>query len=112
MLKRFLADFILIGLLVTCSHNHAAGQTGSSVIKVQDPAAPVKLALPPLRHLPENGLARTPPMGWVSYNKFGLAVDEKLIRAVADSLVTTGMRDAGYVYLESNDGWQSKRETG
>jgi alpha-galactosidase len=71
---------------------------------------PVKLALPPLRDLPENGLARTPPMGWASYNKFGLAVDEKLMRAVADYLVTTGMRDAGYVYLEIDDGWQGKRE--
>lgn len=78
---------------------------------MQDPAAPVKLALPPLRQLPENGLARTPPMGWASYNKFGLAVNEKLIRAVADSLVTTGMRDAGYVYLEIDDGWQGERET-
>jgi len=50
-------------------------------------------------------------MGWASYNKFGLAVDEKLIRAIADSLVATGMRDAGYVYLEIDDGWQGKRGT-
>jgi hypothetical protein len=42
-------------------------------------------------------------MGWASYNKFGLAVDEKLIRAVADSLVTTGMRDAGYATYTVND---------
>jgi hypothetical protein len=53
LLKRLLADLILIGLLVICSHAHAAEQTGSSVTKVQDPAAPVKLALPPLRELPE-----------------------------------------------------------
>jgi alpha-galactosidase len=110
LLKRFLADFLLIGLLVICGYDHAAEQTGSRVIKVQDPAVPIKLALPPLRYLPENGLAQTPPMGWASYNKFGLAVDEKLIRAVADSLVTTGMRDAGYVYLEIDDGWQGERE--
>jgi alpha-galactosidase len=103
--------FLLIGLLIICNHDHAGEQTGSSVIKVQDLALPANLALPPLRHLPANGLARTPPMGWASYNKFGLAVDEKLIRAVADSLVTTGMRDAGYVYLEIDDGWQGERET-
>jgi alpha-galactosidase len=103
--------FLLIGLLIICNHDHAGEQTASSVIKVQDPVVPANLGLPPLRHLPGNGLARTPPMGWASYNKFGLAVDEKLIRAVADSLVTTGMRDAGYVYLEIDDGWQGERET-
>ena len=111
MFKRFLADFMLIGLLVICNHDCAAEQTESIVIKVQDPAVPANLALPPLRHLPWNGLARTPPMGWASYNKFGLAIDEELIRAVADSLVATGMRDAGYVYLEIDDGWQGERET-
>jgi hypothetical protein len=58
------ARFLLIGLLIICSHDHAAEQTGSSVIKVQDPVVPANLALPPLRHLPGNGLARTPPMGW------------------------------------------------
>src|SRR5215469_14329389 len=102
---------MLIGLLIICSRDHAAEQTGRSVINVQDPAVPANLALPPLRHLPGNMLARTPPMGWASYNKFGLAVDEKLIRAIADSLVATGMRDAGYVYLEIDDGWQGKRGT-
>lgn len=73
---------------------------------MQGPAVPAKLALPSLRYLSENGLAQNPPMGWASYNKFGLAVDDKLIRAVADSQVTTGMRDAGYVYLEIDDGWR------
>src|SRR5258707_8763601 len=58
------------------------------------------------RKLPDNGLARTLPMGWGSFNKFGLTVDDKLIREVADALVTTGMHDAVYVYLEIDDGWQ------
>ena len=110
-LLRFADAVILIGSLVICSHDHAAAQTGSRVFRAQNPAVPVNWALPPLRDLPGNGLARTPPMGWASYNKFGLAVDENLIRAVADSLVTTGMRDAGYVYLEIDDGWQGERET-
>ena len=69
-----------------------------------------KLALPPIRDVPDNGLARTPPMGWGSYNRFGLTIDDKLIRSIADALVKSGMRDAGYVYLEIDDGWQGERD--
>ncbi|HYK20327.1 MAG TPA: glycoside hydrolase family 27 protein, partial [Pyrinomonadaceae bacterium] len=45
----------------------------------------------------DNGLAKTPPMGWNSWNKFGCNVSEKLIKEMADAMVTSGMRDAGYV---------------
>jgi hypothetical protein len=38
-------------------------------------------------------------MGWNSWNKLGCNVDEKLIRGVADALVSTGMKHAGYKYL-------------
>src|SRR6185369_17502706 len=51
------------------------------------------------------GLALTPPMGWNSWNKFGCDVSEKLIKEMADAMVTSGMRDAGYVYLVIDDCW-------
>lgn len=57
----------------------------------------------------DNGLARTPPMGWNSWNKFGCNVSEKLIREVADALVSSGMRDAGYHYVVIDDCWQVAR---
>ncbi len=57
------------------------------------------------------GLALTPPMGWNSWNHFGCNVDEKLIRETADALVSTGMRDAGYVYLVIDDCWQGERDS-
>ncbi len=41
------------------------------------------------------GVALTPPMGWNSWNKFGCNVDEKMIRDMADGMVSSGMRDAG-----------------
>ena len=41
----------------------------------------------------ENGLARTPPMGWNSWNKFGCDVSESLIRGVADQMVSSFMPD-------------------
>lgn len=57
-----------------------------------------------------NGLALTPPMGWNSWNKFGCNIDEKTIRAVADAMVSTGMRDAGYQYVVIDDCWQGRRD--
>ena len=41
------------------------------------------------------GLADTPPMGWSSWNKFACNVDEKMIREIADALVSSGLADAG-----------------
>ena len=58
----------------------------------------------------DNGLAKTPPMGWNSWNKFACNVSEKLIKEMADTMVTSGMRDAGYVYLVIDDCWQIDRD--
>jgi alpha-galactosidase len=58
----------------------------------------------------DNGLAKTPPMGWNSWNKFGCNVSEKLIKEMADAMITSGMRDAGYVYLVIDDCWQIDRD--
>ena len=67
---------------------------------VQPPAA---LAL-------DNGLARTPPMGWNSWNKFGCNVSEVLIKQMADAMVSSGMLAAGYKYLNLDDCWQGRRD--
>jgi len=58
----------------------------------------------------DNGLARTPPMGWNSWNKFGCDVSEKLIKEMADAVVSSGMKDAGYVYIVIDDCWQVSRD--
>jgi alpha-galactosidase len=55
-------------------------------------------------------LARTPPMGWNSWNKFGCNVSEDLIRQMADAMVSSGMKDAGYQYVVIDDCWQSDRD--
>ena len=59
----------------------------------------------------ENGLARTPPMGWNSWNKFRCNVSDERIRKVADALIATGMRDAGYVYVMIDDCWHGERDS-
>jgi alpha-galactosidase len=55
-------------------------------------------------------VATTPPMGWNSWNFFAGKVTDKDIRDTADLLVSTGMRDAGYVYVNIDDTWEGKRD--
>jgi alpha-galactosidase len=54
--------------------------------------------------------AATPPMGWNSWNFFAGKVTDKDIRDTADLLVSTGMRDAGYIYVNIDDTWEGKRD--
>jgi alpha-galactosidase len=65
--------------------------------------------VPPARAL-ENGLALTPPMGWNSWNRFGCTVSEDLVKSAADTLVSSGMKDAGYEYVVIDDCWQVSRD--
>ena len=58
----------------------------------------------------DNGLARTPPMGWNTWNHFGCDVSAQLVRESADAMVQNGMRDAGYQYLVIDDCWQVARD--
>jgi alpha-galactosidase len=53
----------------------------------------------------ENGVARTPPMGWNTWNTFGCNINETLIRQMADAIVSNGMRDLGYKYVVVDDCW-------
>jgi alpha-galactosidase len=55
-------------------------------------------------------LAPTPPMGWNSWNKFACNVSEDLIRSMADAMVSSGMKDAGYKYVIIDDCWQVARD--
>ncbi|MGC4822012.1 glycoside hydrolase family 27 protein [Micromonospora sp. DT63] len=57
----------------------------------------------------ENGLARTPQMGWNDWNAFGCNVNETLIRQTADALVSSGMAAAGYRYVNIDDCWSTKQ---
>ncbi|CAL1261570.1 unnamed protein product [Larinioides sclopetarius] len=65
----------------------------------------------------ENGLARTPPMGWLAWERFKCnincrsdpdnCISEKLFMEMADRLVEDGYRDAGYVYINVDDCWMA-----
>jgi alpha-galactosidase len=64
----------------------------------------------PLTRAWDNGVALTPPMGWNSWNKFGCNVSEEMIKSMADAVVSSGMKDAGYRYVVIDDCWQVSRD--
>ena len=66
--------------------------------------APVQKSAPP------QVVAQTPPMGWNSWNFFGHKVTDQDIRNAADQIVSTGMKDAGYVYVNIDDTWEGDRD--
>jgi alpha-galactosidase len=72
--------------------------------------APARIPPPPLHPVPYNGLAKTPPMGWNSWNHFQEKIDDAAVRGMADAMVASGMRDAGYVYINIDDTWEGKRD--
>jgi alpha-galactosidase len=64
-----------------------------------EPISPARLPLPELHVVRDNGLVRSPLMGWNSWNFFQDTIDDAVGRQIADALVASGMRDAGYVYI-------------
>ncbi|MDR3792754.1 MAG: glycoside hydrolase family 27 protein [Terracidiphilus sp.] len=90
------AVFALV--LVACSLA-AAAQTAPSA----KPAAKPKPVAAPT-------VAQTPPMGWNSWNFFFGKVTEQDIKNAADQIVATGMKDAGYVYVNIDDTWEGERD--
>lgn len=65
---------------------------------------------PALHQVPYNGLAKTPPMGWNSWNLFQGKIDDQTVRTMADAMVSSGMRDAGYIYVNIDDTWEGVRD--
>ena len=78
--------------------------TAAGGLRAQGPAAPT--------HSIEDGLALTPPMGWYPWNQFGEAPqNEQLIKEVAEAVVKTGLRDAGYAFVGPDEGICFERGT-
>jgi len=92
--------------------NTPNGEQASGTLErvTRDEAFPVRLPLPDLQDLPDNGLVRAPPMGWNSWNKFHDHFDDATVRQMADAMVTSGMDKAGYAYIIVDEGWSSYRD--
>lgn len=95
MVKK-ITQYISLALLITfCIVLNGCGQTHDK--NSLNPAACPEYAY----------LAPTPPMGWNSWNIFAKEIDEAKIKAAADAMVSSGMRDAGYQYLVLDDAWMA-----
>jgi len=55
-------------------------------------------------------VAQTPPMGWNSWNHFACKVNDEVVRAQAEAMASSGMKAAGYTYINIDDCWQGKRD--
>ena len=69
----------------------------------------VMLAAPADAQKWEN-LAETPQMGWSTWNKFQGNISEDIIKGIADAMVESGLRDAGYTYINIDDCWHGQRD--
>ena len=65
----------------------------------------------PARAQKFGGLALTPPMGWNSWNKFGPDINEQMIREMADAMISSGMKAAGYEFINIDDTWEGYRDS-
>ncbi len=95
-----LAAALPAALLALCSLTAASQAPAPPKV----PQKPVQKAAPP-------PVAQTPPMGWNSWNFFAGRVTDRDIRNAADQLVATGMKDAGYVYINIDDTWEGERDS-
>jgi alpha-galactosidase len=57
----------------------------------------------------DNGLGKTPQMGWNSWNHYNCNINEAIIRKTADLMVSTGLAAKGYRYINIDDCWQGQR---
>lgn len=74
------------------------------------PPAPPKITAAEYTPVRYNGLGKTPPMGWNSWNKFRGKVNDEAVRGMADAMVKSGMKAAGYIYINIDDTWESTRD--
>ncbi len=83
--------------------------TFTAAAQAPKPAQPTAATKSVHKPAPPQGVALTPPMGWNSWNYFAGKVTDQDIRNAADEIVSSGMKDAGYVYINIDDTWEGER---
>lgn len=56
----------------------------------------------------DNGLGATPPLGFNTWNHFGCDINEQIIKDSADALISLGLKELGYIYVNIDDCWMGK----
>ncbi len=60
--------------------------------------------------LPKEPRPKTPIMGWASWNNYRVEINEDIIKAQADAMVSSGLKDAGYNFINTDDGFYGGRD--
>jgi alpha-galactosidase len=109
---KVIAKFVNGELRVTMAGRN--GVPSEEIVATKAPAGaggpPARIEPPALHKVPYNGLAKTPPMGWNSWNKFAGRVTAEDVKGLADAIVSSGMKKAGYIYVNIDDTWEGMRD--
>src|ERR1035441_9600750 len=110
--QRVMAKFVNGELRVAMAGR--GGTPPEEIVATQAPAGaggpPARIEPPALHTVPYNGLAKTPPMGWNSWNKFAGRVTAEDVKGMADAIVSSGMKKAGDIYVNIDDTWEGMRD--
>jgi alpha-galactosidase len=103
-------DGTLEGSRIALTVTGGRGGTSTAILErsTLEASYPKRIPPPELHPVKSNGLAKTPPMGWNSWNLFADRVDDKTVRGIADAMVESGMKKAGYVYVNIDDTWEGE----
>lgn len=61
-------------------------------------------------HIPKEEHLKPPLMGWASWNNYRVNINEDIIKAQADAMVSKGLKDAGYIFINIDDGFYGGRD--
>jgi alpha-galactosidase len=108
--QRIQARFVSGELHVTMTARGSSEEIAATRAPAGAGGPPARIEPPALHKVPYNGLAKTPPMGWNSWNKFAGRVTAEDVKGMADAIVSSGMKKAGYIYVNIDDTWEGMRD--
>ena len=81
------------------------GCTEAGLRRRSPPALLAALLLAPSAAALDNGLGRTPPLGWSGFNFFAFELNETIMLETADAMISTGLAKLGFEYVNLDAGW-------
>ncbi|MCX6252835.1 MAG: glycoside hydrolase family 27 protein [Bacteroidetes bacterium] len=85
------------------------GRKGETMVHISV-RNPLGIATRDLKILVGNMISLTPPLGWNSWNCWGLSVSDKKVRQSAENMMSSGLADHGWTYINIDDGWEDKHD--
>jgi alpha-galactosidase len=107
---RYSVSDLPLGLTVDTATGHMRGTlrqqgTYTMTVGVRNPAGSARRTI---TIVAGDAIALTPPLGWNSWNCFASSIDDAKVRAAADAMVSSGLIDHGWTYINIDDCWEIK----